>query len=263
MPVDDDVHFVFLENAHVNFAPPGIRCAEENILQFGSKHRTAPAVGQSHPAGVLEDVLIVLVHAHCASMQRLCHFPVHCSGCNFQLVPYFLARARGAAGHKLCSFCLAEFPQGNVPYIQCDIGNRAVFRLYAQLLGKFEQLRFVLKLIITGFAFCGSDKNFCHRSAVIAVCAYTCRYRSEKIACHNRIHIGAANTIFRLLGYPAWPHSTNPAANALFAEAALWMLQFEPVPGILLTGFGHAGYHFLCRFIATAFFRIHKTPHFK
>ena len=54
MPVDDDVYLILLEHAQVYFAGDRLRGTVKDVLDFGGDHGTAPTVGESRAAGVLE-----------------------------------------------------------------------------------------------------------------------------------------------------------------------------------------------------------------
>ena len=70
MAVDDDVDVVFFQDAQVDLAGHRRRAAEHDVLQVGGDHGAAPAVGQGAAGALLDEVVVVLVHAHVGAVHQ-------------------------------------------------------------------------------------------------------------------------------------------------------------------------------------------------
>jgi hypothetical protein len=76
MAVHDDVDVVLFHDAQVGLGLERVGCAEQDVLQVGGQHGTAPAVGQRSPGALFDEVFVVLVDAHVGAVHDLDDFTV-------------------------------------------------------------------------------------------------------------------------------------------------------------------------------------------
>ena len=109
MAVDDDIDVVFLHDAQVGFGLQGVGGAEQDVLQIGGQHGTAPAVGQGGAGTLFDQVFVILVHAHMGAMHDFDDFAVDIARLDAGFGPFFIQGLGGAFQVDQFAFGLAPF----------------------------------------------------------------------------------------------------------------------------------------------------------
>jgi hypothetical protein len=194
-------------------------------------------------------------------MQSFDHFSVNGTRGDTELFPEFLSRLRCPTSHQLSTITFTEFIKSDLTNLSGDFVIRSLLGFNTKLLSKFVKLYNVFDFVVRGFTFSCGYEYTCHTSAVVTVGACPRRYRPEKIAGDNSISVRATDANLRPVSKrvnSARPHRAYSAADTKLAEAALWLLLIQPVPGIFYARVSHMVYHFLGCFITATFFRLHK-----
>ena len=111
MAVDDDVDVVFFQDPQVDLAGHRHRAAEEDVLEVRADHGAAPAVGQGGAGALLDEVVVVLVHAHVGAVHELHDLDVAAPGHDALFPPDLLALLGGPLDVDELAFLLAELRQ--------------------------------------------------------------------------------------------------------------------------------------------------------
>lgn len=146
--VDDDVHLVFLEHPHVHLGLQGLGRAKEDVADLGGHHGAAPAVGQGGAADLLDEVLVVLVHAHVGAVHQLHHLAHGPAGDDALVAPHLLGLGRRPLHKGYLALELGVGGLQHVAQVIGDVEDLAPLGGDAQLVGHFKELLGVLDLVV-------------------------------------------------------------------------------------------------------------------
>jgi hypothetical protein len=168
-----------------------------------------------------------MIHAHMRAVERFDYHPVNAQWCYGLAPPDGLLPDRGETERQQRIFLKHELFQEKVCELQGNCCFCATLFLYAIAFRYAAECFFVPDHVISNSAFCCLFQKEDEMTAVIGVGSRSPGDLAEKIACHNRIRIGPADAAGSLIRNPAWPHVTDPAAEAFGSEAAGTLLGIQ------------------------------------
>ena len=240
MAVDDDVDVVLFEDAQVDFAGHRHRAAEDDVLEVGGDHGPAPTVGQGGAAALLDDVVVVLVHAHVGAVHQFDDLDVAAPGHDAVFPPQFQAFLGGPLGVGELAVLLAELQQNFIGHFQGDgffgaglgILALALGGGHVPILGEPVQLGHVFELVALGLSQGHFLEQLGHAPGMVVVGGGPGADHAGEVPGHDGLGGGAAQArallllfaglAFLLLGgrHPAGTLGADAAAGAFSADGA-------------------------------------------
>jgi hypothetical protein len=89
VPVHDDVDLLFIQHPHINFDGDRGGRTKKDIRNLCSHHGPTPTIGECGSAGLLHDVVVILIDTHVRPMHHLHDLPHGPAGNKAQFAPGF------------------------------------------------------------------------------------------------------------------------------------------------------------------------------
>ena len=106
MAVNDQIDLIFLQHAEVDLCAERDRCSEQDVLQLGRDHGTAPAVCKGRSRCLSNQVFVFLIDTDTCAVEHLDDFAIDATWHDPPVAPALLALLRWTRSSGLClAFC--------------------------------------------------------------------------------------------------------------------------------------------------------------